>query len=168
MGEVKIYALCEPDTGEARYIGKARHPKKRFNGHISLANAGTSHPAAVWIRTLAAAGKKPLLTILTVCTDDQADEVERGLIAEYSSRGIVLLNVKHAPVEGGKTTGQVAKQIDIPARHILHILHGNPHLKPIQRYSGVFSWTEEEIQALQSHLHTHKPVRPEGSTSGKK
>lgn len=68
----------------------------------------------------------------------------------------------------GMTTQQVAAQLGTTKARIVVTVNRHPHLKPVRMFGQNFIWNREEIQALQSHLHTHKPGRPEGSTSGKK
>lgn len=68
----------------------------------------------------------------------------------------------------GKTTQQVAAELGTTKARIVVTVNRHPHLKPAKMFGQNFIWTAEEIQALQSHLHTHKPGRPEGSTGPKK
>lgn len=68
----------------------------------------------------------------------------------------------------GKTTQQVAAELGTTKARIVMAVNRHSHLKPANLFGQNFIWTAEEIQALQSHLHTHKRGRPEGSPKGKK
>lgn len=62
----EIYALCEPDTGEVRYVGKTScGAARRLREHISLSKNHRSH-SYNWVRSLVARGLKPSSIILEV------------------------------------------------------------------------------------------------------
>lgn len=63
MGTTFIYALCEPDTGEIRYIGKADDPHRRFLAHLSKSHKEDNYKSR-WIRNLQHSGKTPVLKII--------------------------------------------------------------------------------------------------------
>ena len=87
----EIYALRDPDTGEARYIGKANDAQKRLQSHIS--DSRRSHrPVNCWVRKLIAAGKQPLVTVECVAID-RWQELEQQLIAQHRDDGTRLLNL---------------------------------------------------------------------------
>lgn len=90
----EIYALCCPDTGEVRYIGKANNSAKRLKSHIRDARRRDT-PVYRWVRKLGTAGKEPALRVLCVSDDWPTDE--RAQIAAYRASGARLLNV----AEGG-------------------------------------------------------------------
>jgi hypothetical protein len=50
---VYIYALCEPDSGEFRYVGKTLTPRTRLNAHVSeaISSKWRSHKNH-WIQSL--------------------------------------------------------------------------------------------------------------------
>lgn len=65
MSNTTIYALCDPDTEEIHYIGRARNPRKRFHGHIvNSKDKLNTCPSSSWIRSLIAKGKKPKMISL--------------------------------------------------------------------------------------------------------
>lgn len=82
-----IYALCDPDTGEVRYIGKAKNTKRRFAQHMR--ERRRDYPLYRWIEKLRSEGKTPIVKILEAATDWR--EAEKRLIAQY--QGKRLLNV---------------------------------------------------------------------------
>lgn len=83
-GTVEIYALCDPDTDEVRYIGKANNARKRLQSHIW--NKSKSLPVCRWIRKLHREGKSPTLVVLETCDRAVWEERERAIIAEYRNR----------------------------------------------------------------------------------
>lgn len=89
----EIYALCDPRTGEIRYIGKANNSQKRLQAH--LRESRRDYPVYRWIRKLAQEGLAPAMKVLEHAEDWR--EAERRLIALSRARGDRLLNV----VDGG-------------------------------------------------------------------
>ncbi len=96
IADVTIYALCEPDTDEVRYIGRSTNPRIRLYAHEGHARQGTRHvPSSEWVRGLLALGKKPLLRVLEVVAVNEAAAAEQRAIAAYRSAGCRLLNATH-------------------------------------------------------------------------
>lgn len=99
-----IYALCQPDTGEIRYIGKSDNPKARLPRHIWYSTKKQPLPmfhAACWIRSLVAEGKAPTLKVLREVPYDERKYWERRAIRVYRAVGFDLTNV----AEGGEGSG---------------------------------------------------------------
>ena len=95
MGKDKtyIYALCEPNTGVVRYVGKSDDPERRYRNHIYQARHRTrSFPSGDWIKGLIDSGEKPELTILEETTQDNWQNAEIQWIAYYRENGNDLLN----------------------------------------------------------------------------
>jgi hypothetical protein len=90
----EIYALCDPDTGETRYIGKAKCSTLRLKRHLSD-RTRLKYPVYNWINKLAVSGKRPSMKVLELANDWR--EAERRLIAKARADGCRLLNV----AEGG-------------------------------------------------------------------
>lgn len=86
----EIYALCCPNTGEVRYIGKANDSAKRLKSHLSD-SVRRDTPLYRWIRSLHKDGKLPQIQILAKVEDWKKSE--KRLIAEYRKNGARLLNV---------------------------------------------------------------------------
>lgn len=84
-----IYALCEPDTMEVRYVGKATNTARRLGQHICEARSRIT-PKDQWIYALSLRGHKPALVVLT--ETENWDAEERRLIA-YHRLGGRLLNI---------------------------------------------------------------------------
>lgn len=86
----EIYALCDPVSGEVRYIGKANDARARLRTHQRDARRRDT-PVYRWMRKLTTADQLPQLRVLAV-TDDWRDE-ERRQIAAHREAGARLLNV---------------------------------------------------------------------------
>jgi hypothetical protein len=82
----EIYALCDPDTDQVRYIGKANDSAKRLKGH--LVETRRKSPLYDWIGSLRAQGKIPTLQVLMVAWDWQA--AEKLVITQYRENGRLL------------------------------------------------------------------------------
>lgn len=102
-----IYYLCDPRTGEPRYVGKTVAPKQRARGHYTSPLGSTSkYPVARWISQLRASGRRPqFLEIETVPAGENWEVREQFHIAEarrlYGRR---ILNVTDG---GGGAVGIV-------------------------------------------------------------
>jgi hypothetical protein len=92
-----IYALCDPDSGDIRYIGKTHTSlKKRFHLHLSSARRGNKTPKALWIKHILSSGKRPTMIALEEVNYSDWPEAEaRWMKIAYKS-GCDLLNVKGA------------------------------------------------------------------------
>ncbi len=89
MGIAFIYALCDPDTGDIRYVGKAKNPKVRLKTHC---NEHGNTRKCRWVAKLAREGKKPLLDILEQVDESVWEQAECNWIAYCRETGIDLLN----------------------------------------------------------------------------
>lgn len=87
----EIYALLDPRTARARYIGKARDARKRLASHFRDSRRKNS-PVHVWIRELSTLGLKPLMLVILREVGDWAS-AEREIIAKLRVAGYDLLNV---------------------------------------------------------------------------
>jgi hypothetical protein len=84
-----IYALCEPDTGEVRYVGKAKDLKKRIKWHKK--EKGSTRKCR-WLQSLASRGLEPLAVVLAEVSDGSWRDCERAWIAYYRQLGCDLCN----------------------------------------------------------------------------
>lgn len=88
---VKIYALCDPDTLEVRYVGKAKDLAFRIRSHRwESRNQRYNTRKANWLRSLK--GREPVVMVLAEVADDGWEEAERFWIAEMRDRGCDLTN----------------------------------------------------------------------------
>jgi len=91
-----IYALCDPDTEEIRYIGKTSNDLyQRLGVHIyraKRAKGQLTHRMA-WIRSLLSEGKRPLIHGLAFVTEENWREKERWWIQFCRETGVRLTNL---------------------------------------------------------------------------
>lgn len=88
----EIYALCDPGSGEVRYIGKAVDAQKRLASHLRDANRRDT-PVYRWIRKLQERGCAPVVKVLEVVDDTEWKARERSHIQAGRESGLRLLNV---------------------------------------------------------------------------
>lgn len=97
-----VYTLSESDTGAVRYVGATRMLLcQRIGNHLHQAKK-RNHPVCIWLRSLKT---RPVIQALLVVEDDEADEMERRVIALYRQQGVALVNrmtggrvgARHAP-----------------------------------------------------------------------
>ncbi len=108
--ECSIYALCDPHTGEVRYVGKSDDPARRFRQHLEPGqlNRYKSRKNS-WIKGLLTQGFEPILDILDVVPSDQADHAEQEYIGLWRYLvGDRLLNGTDGG-DGGAITDPEAK-----------------------------------------------------------
>ncbi len=82
-----IYALCDPRTGEVRYVGCSSKPYQRYGSH--LARHGWNTPKIEWVAELRALHLHPRLWILDGPIPYQG-EAEWAIF--FADRGHRLLN----------------------------------------------------------------------------
>jgi len=93
MATVFIYALKEPDTGEIRYIGKAKNPQKRLSAHLSRAvsDRRVSHKNS-WVMSLLNRRLRPILEIIDEVSEEDWGPIEAAYIQFYREEGFDLVN----------------------------------------------------------------------------
>jgi hypothetical protein len=114
-----VYALCEPDTEEVRYIGCTNNIRLRFGEHSRIRGKGYCQN---WLRKLARSDKSPLFRVFCcVQTPEEARRVEVALIASFKSRGARLTNM----TDGGEGTVGYVKSEETKRKMSL-LLKGRP------------------------------------------
>jgi group I intron endonuclease len=93
-----IYALCDPDTEEVRYIGKSNSIRRRYSDHINECKTNRKSHKISWIKSLLGNNKKPLIKILDEVPQDDWKSWEVHYIDLYKSKGANLTNL----TEGGQ------------------------------------------------------------------
>lgn len=91
MRPVFIYALLDPITSAVRYAGQTVGPDRRLRTHIRQANEKQFH-SACWVKSLLNRGLQPVMEILDVVPDTEADFWEREYIQNFRERGFDLTN----------------------------------------------------------------------------
>lgn len=109
--EVTIYALCDPDTGEYRYVGKANNLPARLRSH-KWEKSRLRTRKANWLRSLQ--GRDPMVMVLEVVPSTDWEATERSWIQDLRASGARLTNFadggQTSPVEGkGHTEDTKAK-----------------------------------------------------------
>lgn len=105
MNDVNIYALCDPESGDVRYVGKTIQPLSlRLQQHCSLSKRHT-HPRAQWVHSLREKNLKPVILLLETVSHDNWQCAESRWISHFQSSG--LLN--SAPAGGGGTRSHLTK-----------------------------------------------------------
>jgi len=90
---VWIYALCDPDTEEPRYVGKTvGYMCDRHKAHIWSAKAGSRLPVHAWIRGVIEAGKPLRIRDLELVRSGQWADRERFWIQDLRTKGVRLYN----------------------------------------------------------------------------
>jgi hypothetical protein len=109
MANTNIYMLCDPDTDEPRYIGKADCIKTRYAQHLRNARVGMKTHKYNWIKSLQEQNKLPKLELLEEISIDVWQEAERYYIQEYRKLGARLTNIDDGGLGGrsGKKLGKL-------------------------------------------------------------
>lgn len=90
---IHIYTLCDPRTGDIRYVGQTRqYPGVRLSQHVAGSKRGRRH-IDHWIAKLLREGARPQLVVIeTVETREDADAREIFWIAHHRTLGCDLCN----------------------------------------------------------------------------
>lgn len=88
---VDIYGLFDPDTGDMRYVGKAKKCNERFVRHLQEART-EDRPVHRWIRKLASVRNLPTLQLLECVPVSEWEQAEKRWIA-FHRKGCDLLNL---------------------------------------------------------------------------
>lgn len=67
-----VYALRDPSTGEARYIGKTDNPKTRLCMHLSLGKKGGRTRVSAWVKRVLDSGSVPTMDVLKAFNSEDA------------------------------------------------------------------------------------------------
>lgn len=74
---IYIYCLIDPRTLEVRYVGKTNNPKERIRAHISPhIYMRNNNKKCIWIEDLKRNGLKPIMSILTTCSEKESQAYE--------------------------------------------------------------------------------------------
>lgn len=100
--KISIYAMCEPDTEEVRYIGCTQDVKTRVQAHVMQALSRQKRgkhltPVAEWLLSLHQHSLLPVVLILEEVRPEKRWEVERKWINKYRAEGARLTNVFPEP-----------------------------------------------------------------------
>ena len=99
-----IYALCCPDSGIVRYVGKANKPHARYKQHLRD-RFRSSSPKDAWLQSLVSHNKEPDIRILAASSDWEKDErlyieKHKDTVFNIASGGVPKWFKKHQSVAG--------------------------------------------------------------------
>lgn len=116
MSHVFIYALKCPNTGDVRYIGKAKNVANRFRAHLNRATE--KNHRACWIRSLKAQGLKPLLEVLDEVSEEFWPQWEVAWIAFFREEGADLVNGDDGGEGGHKriVSGETRRKLSLAGK----------------------------------------------------
>lgn len=81
-----IYALCDPVTGAAKYVGKSNYPERRYEQHITDSQGAKG----AWIKYLLDNYSAPVLKILEECRYEEWEARERHWIATLKQTQVLF------------------------------------------------------------------------------
>ncbi len=98
MNDVTIYALEDPDSGGARYIGQTCNGlDMRLYQHLTMCEGIPAKRA--WLDELAARHTAPVIKSLAVVNESDGRAAEAAQIKAHLARGCRLTNGTHNPAE---------------------------------------------------------------------
>lgn len=120
QNEGKIYILKDPIDGSIRYVGQTRMTlAQRLALHVMRKD---NVDKAVWIDSLIAQGKKPIIELVEICTGD-LDSAEMRWLKFFQSEGHPLLN----RVIDGKMLPVTRQRLSEAKKGMIAVNKGVPH-----------------------------------------
>ncbi len=103
---VYVYALCDPQTLQIKYVGKTLNANGRYDAHCrDEKNTGKLE----WIKELAELDLKPVMHVICEVDEAHADQVERALIQAYATEKQPLVNLALMPKYPASVFGEPLK-----------------------------------------------------------
>lgn len=97
-----IYALVDPRSDTAFYVGKTTQPLKlRLRQHIDSSLRKGKHARAKYIQELHQQGHKPRIELLETVPETKWRDAEHKWVTYYLNQGITLTNVMYQVGNGG-------------------------------------------------------------------
>ena len=108
-GQVYVYALRDPDTGNVRYVGKTIDPRDRYQSYMSPSvQENENHlPVIRWVKKLREREHYPVMYLIECVAEAVWEERERHWISFYRAKGLDLLNIQAG---GGGQSGFIRPQ----------------------------------------------------------
>lgn len=95
-----VYALKDPRTRKARYIGVTNNPVQRLVAHVGSAGS-KRRPKDLWILELKSLGLRPLIEVVETHWDYavacDAEEAMIALFMRHAPRGLILNRASTSP-----------------------------------------------------------------------
>jgi len=145
MKRTTIYGLCDPVSGELRYIGKTCQPiNRRISAHVQEAARGMINHRCNWLRSL---NCRPVSVLMLDVLSCESDFWERELIAMFRAGGRLTNNTDGGDGAPGRIcTSETRKRMSEARRGRAHSLEtrqkialsrtGKPHPR-------TFEWNEK-------------------------
>jgi hypothetical protein len=150
-GAAWLYYLCEPETGEVRYVGwTSKKLRYRLGQHIADARRGRKSHRCNWIRFLLSSGNFPTIRPVAIIGADQAPATERRLIRVHKDAESNLVN----GTDGGEgalgaiRSEETRKKIGAAARGRRHSLETRTKLSVARRRRHIRPETRAKMSAL--------------------
>lgn len=122
--EFIVYGLCDPRSGEVRWVGQSKHGLSRPRSLVSKRAAEKCNlGCGKWLRELSSQKLHPTIQVLEECMDvDHLNEAEKRHIAEWRERiGIRLTNVTAGGSEYATTYAKKIRTVNVA----LKVAHGS-------------------------------------------
>lgn len=143
-----IYALCEPETLQIKYIGKSDQPQKRFYNHLN--DRKTTHKVN-WLNQLKSKALVPVLKILEEVSKKDWEEREKYWISFYKNLGNNLTNSTNGG-DGVPFTQEIIAKIS--QSKLGHFVSEETRRKISKSKQNI----TEELRKKLSDAHKGKPI----------
>ena len=98
-GDVYIYALTDPQSGESKYIGQTVDLKRRYYEHCLYWTPDGRLTKDKWLHSLWRQSTGPGMRVLAIVPDYRSDDVERAYIEFALANEVGIVN-NHLKWEG--------------------------------------------------------------------
>lgn len=159
-----IYTLSDPRNGEVRYVGvTAGTLETRLKGHLRY--KGKDHRTA-WVRSLLAAGVKPVITEIAVVPFATRGDTEQEWIARYRASGARLTNSTHGGLgsPGYKHTAETRARLSAKGKGRPSSKRGIPvseEQREKMRQNALLQMQDPAAREAVSRVHKGKTITPE-------
>jgi hypothetical protein len=128
-----IYSLCDPTTGDVRYVGWSLNPSRRLNAHLLKATKGGTAPLHGWLRDLPL--PPTLVTLEYAVEEADLPDRERHWIRACRAEGLHLLNTNDGGTHRVETMRRNGRKGGLTAQ-AMRRLAGTPPTPPSKRASA--------------------------------
>lgn len=111
---VTIYILCDPRSGEIRYVGKTVNESMRLRCHVYDGKSRPRNHKGAWIRSLHNLGMRPTMEVIEkIENSDDADwqHVERFWISYLRFLGCRLTNLDSGGRNGKQRSDETIEKV---------------------------------------------------------
>jgi len=93
-----VYTLSDPRTGEPKYVGASKEPKRRLTEHK---NGNTNEDVTEWVQDLEKVGESPNMHIVTVAPLDELSEKAQQVVERLNSDRELYNDEHYRPYTAG-------------------------------------------------------------------